>query len=172
MRLRDVSYPIAVLQNDGLYGGGGGGLSSPRRWDYNIADYYLKGAFDDAIIYDSTGKKFEVERILLYPSHWLDNLGDRADHFFLGKSNPDPANVDMELRQVGELTVETFVREITEIILANPSWWNGKFSEQEMRDLLRECSTVAEAIDKIGVLDRTGGEKLKGRSRKAVDLRR
>ena len=53
MRLRDLTYPIAVLRPDLLAGGKNGGFGSPRRWAYNIADYYLKGGFDDAVFYDA-----------------------------------------------------------------------------------------------------------------------
>ncbi|HSF93562.1 MAG TPA: hypothetical protein VLA52_00935 [Thermohalobaculum sp.] len=167
-----MTYPIAALKKDVLMGGRNAGLSSPRRWDFNIADYYMKGGFDGAIFYDSEGRKFKVVKIMLSPSQWWYYLGDLAGNFFLPrKVKTSMANVDMELKQIGKLSLDQFSDELRSIALANPSWWKRHSSEKEIREMFKGCATFAAAIDDIGVLDSPGKERLKGRSDVIVDLR-
>jgi hypothetical protein len=171
MRLRELKYPVANLRPYSLMGGRNATFSSRRRWDFNIAESYLKGYFDDAIIYDSEGHKFEAVKIVLSPSQWWYRLGDLAANFFLTRNKPDPTNVDMELRQIAQRSLDELRTELREVALANPSWWKRHSSEQEIRDMFKGCSTIAEAIDDIGVLDKPGKERPKGHSDKVVDLR-
>jgi hypothetical protein len=78
----------------------------------------------------------------------------------------------MELRQVGQLTLGEFCEELRGIALEHPSWWKRHSTEHEIRSMFEGCSTFAEAIDDIGILDEPQKERVKGRSDKTVDFRK
>ncbi len=186
MRLRELKYPIAVLQPNCLMGGKNADLARRRRFDVNLADYLRRGGYDDALIYDADGNEYEVETIELHPLElhsrigiWLElpleMLAMAIGKFLRRKYQPpdwsDLAWVDMILKRRRQLSFDEFRNELRNVALAHPEWWRRHSTKAEIEDLFKECKTFAEAIHEIGVLDPSGKEKLPGKSSKVVDLR-
>lgn len=173
MRLRELTYPIAVvLPNIGMSGGDGGSYGKATRFRWNLAPFYINGNFDDAVIYDCDGRRFEVDKIELRKPAWWRYLLNRLGYLII---LPDPdakhmVDVDMILRQTAQLTLEDFKTELTEILLDNPAWWKGRFSRHVISTFFRDDTDIKGAINRIGIIDK---EKWKapGKSAKVVDLR-
>ncbi len=173
MRLRELTYPIAIVRPNGLMGGRSAQLSGPSRFAWNFAPYYLEGGFDHAVFYDSEGRVFEVKRIELTKPQWWRYVLDRLDYLIIFP-NPDiedVVNVDMVLSQTGTITLEDFCKRMVDLLLSHPSWWKRFSTEARVRRIFEGDTTFKDAIDHIGVYDPPGKEKLPGRSSKAVDLR-
>lgn len=173
MRLRELKFPIAIEKPDAFLGGWGAGIQKPSRFNWKIASYYLEGGYDDAIIYDSDGRRFEVKTIELRKPKWWRYVFERLDNFIV-LPNPDAepmANVDMVLRQTGTLTLDEFCNHVLDVLLANPSWWKRFSTEARVRKIFEGDTTFEEAINHIGIYDPPGKEKLPGKSSKVVDLR-
>lgn len=173
MRLRELTFPIAVRKTTSLMGGRNAGLHKICGFDFNIAEYYKKGGYDDVTIYDSMGREFSVAAIEFRRPHWIHYLRSRAGNFFIlpDRDKADMVTVDMQLQFVKQHTLNGFCTELRELALQNPKWWKRHSSQKEIESMFENCSTFAEAINDIGVLDAPGKEKLKGKSNKIVDLR-
>lgn len=172
MRLRELKFPIAVLRPGSLIGGEAAGLGSAKWYDFNLASYYLKGAYDNATIYDSNGEKYVVVSIELTRPNWVHYLLDLAGNFFIPRRDAEPmARVDMTLGKVGQLSLIEFCEEIRNVALSHPSWWQRHSNEAEVTGMFDGCTTFEAAINSIGVLDPPGTERLGKESSKVVDLR-
>lgn len=173
MRLRELKYPIAIQQDHSLVGGWGAGLNKSSRFNWNVASYYLKGGYDDAIIFDSAGRQFEVIAIELRKPEWWRYVLDRLGYLLvLPNPGAEPmANVDMELRQTAQLSFEEFCESTLTLLLANPSWWNRFSTEARVRKIFEGDKSFAEAINHIGIYEAPGEERVPGSSSKVVDLR-
>lgn len=174
MRLRELAFPIAVLRPNSLMGGRNAGLKTKNRYNFNIAQYYTDGAYDEARIFDSEGREFRVSKIIFDRACFVYYALERLDYLLIFK-NPDPTDmvrVDMELELVRNLSLEQFCTELTQIALDHPNWWKRHSTRDEIEQMFKGTKTFAEAIDEIGVLDPPGKEKLPGKSTKVVDLRK
>ena len=173
MRLRKLKYPIAIETRTFLQGGWGAALHKPSRYNWNLASYYQSGGYDDAIIYDSTGRRFEIEVIELRKPAWWRYVLDRLGYLII-LPNPDAepmVDVDMVLRQTGTLTLEEFCQHMLDLLIDNPSWWSRFSTEARVRKIFEGDHTFEEAINHIGIYDPPGKERLPGRSSKVCDLR-
>lgn len=169
MRLRELKYPLVVLNDSLLMGGKNAGLATKHRWNANVSDHYIKGGYDEALIIDSVGRKFEVKRIYLSSINPLQKILSYL--IYAGKAS-ERANIDMDLNQIGKYTLPVFCDAMRHLALDHPTWWERHSSRQEIAEMFKGCSTFKDAINDIGVLDPPEPEKLKGYSEKVVDLRR
>jgi len=173
LRLRELTFPIAVEDPGQLLGGVSAGLGKPASFDWNVASYYLKGGYDDVIIYDSDGRRFEVESIELTSPQWWRYVLDRLGHLIVipNRDIDDIARVDMVLRQTGTLSLDEFCHHVIQLLLANPTWWKRFSTEARVRKIFEGDETFKDAINHIGVYDPPRTRKLRGRSEKTVDMR-
>lgn len=173
MNLRELSFPIAVLRPTSLIGGANAGLASPSRFNFNSAKFFLDGGYDDAVIFDSEGREFDIAKIFFMRPSWYSYFLKRLDYLIIFR-DPDPADmvrIDMELILTRHLSLNQFCSELTQIALSHPSWWTRHSKREEIEQMFTGIKTFAQAIDQIGVLDPPGKEKLPGKSTKVVDLR-
>jgi hypothetical protein len=168
MYLTELTYPIAIQRPNSMMGGKDAGLSSARRWRGNDADYYLRGGFQNAIIYASDGGQFEIERILLKPLSLIDKVVSTVAH-----AGPlsDECNVEMELCRTGELSLVEFCGFVRGLALENPSWWKPHSDRGEIETMFDGCTTFKDAINDIGVLDPPKNPTPKGKPTNVIDLR-
>ncbi len=173
MQLRELTFPIAVSRPSSLIGGRNAGLHKRSKFDFSVAEYFLKGGYDNAKIYDARGKEFEVVSIEFRQPNWVYYFLQRADNFFIFpiKDKTDMVRVDMVLQQTRELSLNQFCNEFRKVALEHPTWWKRHSSHAEIEQMFSSCTTFAQAINDIGVLDPTGREKLPGKSTLVVDLR-
>ncbi|MEO9897300.1 MAG: hypothetical protein ABJD13_05710 [Paracoccaceae bacterium] len=168
MYLTELTYPIAIQEPNSVMGGKNAGLSSPRRWRGNVADYYLRGGFQNATIYTSDGGRFEIEKILLKPLSLLDKLVSTVAH---AGSLSDECNVDMELQQTGELSLAEFCETVRGLALQNPNWWKRHSERGEIEAMFDGCNTFMDAINDIGILDAPKKPSPRGKPTNVIDLR-
>jgi len=150
MYLTELAYPIAIQEPACLMGGKNAGLSSPRRWRGNIAEYYQRGGFQQAIIYASDGRRFEIEKIILKPLSILDKI---ISSVTTEGSISNECNVEMELTETGRLTLVEFCDFARGLALENPRWWKRHSEQSEIEAMFDGCTTFKQAINEIGVLD-------------------
>lgn len=168
MRLRKLKYPLAFFFPNQIWGGKNAALASHWRWAHRVAEYYLSGAMDDVIIVDSSGQRFEIEKIELRP---LSPLSRVLSFILTSGPKSELADVDMVLRHVGTYTLDEFCQEIRATALKHPEWWERHSDRSEIEQMFEGCDTFKAAINDIGVLDPSKQKKRKGRSLKTVDLR-
>ncbi len=170
MRLRQLKFPIAVLKPNSLMGGKNAGLSRPSSFNEKVASYYLKGGYDDALLYDSDGNEFSVRSIEFGKVSPLARVKELL-HWTSGGSD-DLVRVDMELEHLRTLSFDQFCSELREIALDHPTWWKRHSERAEIEAMFTNAKTFSEAIEDIGVLDPPGKERLPGKSTKIVDMRK
>jgi hypothetical protein len=186
MRLRKLKFPIAVLEPRRLMGGKNAGLSRLSWFNVCEPDFFRRGGYADALIYDSKGNEYEVETIELHKLPLLSRIGiwvslplerlATAVYRLFGRKYRGPdfndvARVDMILKKRRQLSFDEFCNELRNVALAHPEWWRRHSTQAEIQDLFKDSKTFVDAIHAIGVLDPPGKEKLPGRSSKVVDLR-
>lgn len=154
-------------------GGRNAGLHKSAEFDFNVAEFYLKGGYDDAVIFDASGREFQVQSIEFRKPSWVHYFLRRAGNLFIfpDTDKTDMVRVDMVLQQTRELSLEPLCNELRMAALAHPNWWKRHSSQIEIEQMFVNCTTFAQAINDIGVLDPPGREKLLGKSTKIVDLR-
>lgn len=175
MRLHELEFPIAILFHDGIYGGRHGRLSNRlRSFSFAHDEEFLNGLFDDAIIYNSSGRRMEILSIELTQTDWWRRMIRRADFFFIfpDRAKGRFAKVDMELKETGLLSLAEFKDEIKNIVLAHPQWWKRHSSKSEIQSMFDGCGTFKDAFDDIGYLEAYPEMQSKGVSKLAVDLRK
>jgi len=172
MRIREAAYPILVRFPGYLAGGTGGGYSRPSRFEFNRADYFRTGVWDDAVIFDSQGRVFTVDAIEFTRPGWWRYLLHYAGDFFIPNKRwwDEMVSVDMRLTQTRALDLPTLARELSDVALARSDWWLDRTSA-EIEELFTGSSTIADLIDKVGFLGPEHEEKPTGCSKKIVDLR-
>lgn len=168
MHLTELNYPIAIQEPNSVMGGKNAGLSSPRRWRGNDSGYYLRGGFQNSIIYSSDGGRFEIGKIFLRPLNLFDKLVSTVAH-----AGPlsDECNIDMELQQTGELSLTEFCETVRGLALQNPSWWKRHSDRAEIEAMFDGCNTFKDAINEIGVLDAPQKPRPRGKPTNVIDLR-
>jgi hypothetical protein len=152
----------------------------------NLPDFYKRGGYADALVYDYNGNEYEVETIELHPLSLLSRIGIWLSlpiewlaafvyrlfgRKYRGPDFNDVARVDMILKKRRQLSFDEFCNELRNVALAHPEWWRRHSTQAEIQDLFKDSKTFVDAIHAIGVLDPPGKEKLPGRSSKVVDLR-
>ena len=165
-KIRQITYPIAILEPDGLSGGKHGGGGSSRRWNHCDDSFFLEGGIDDVIIYDSDGRKFIVEKIYLSKVKAYDIVFG----YLINGYDSNSVRVDMDLKQIDQLTFSQFREELLEKVLANPNWWKGRYYKKNVLKKF-DASTFSELINNIEVLEPRSLPKLKGYSDKVFDNR-
>ena len=168
MRLLDLEYPIAIIERDLMMGGKNAGLGSKRRWRNSLASYFLGGGYHSAEIVDARGRRFSVQKILLLPRNNLDRF---LGIFTTTGPSSEITNVDMELRLVRQYALSEFCDEMRKLALSRPEWWKRHSSEDEIREMFKGCTTFAEAIDDIGILDAPNSTRRPEKSVEGVDMR-
>lgn len=175
MQLRELNFPIAIEFTDGIEGGLGSLRSkSSSCFEFIYDEEFLKGRFDDAVIYDSSGRYYKVVEIKLFDPPWWRLLLRRASGFFIfpDKAKGRFAKVDMQLHELGELPLAEFKELIRTKALENPDWWKRHSRKREIQSMMMNSSTFPEAISDIGVLEIPSKRReWQGISEKTVDLR-
>lgn len=173
MRLRELEFPIAILQTHSLMGGKAGGLSSVRRFNFNLESFYRRGGFADAVIFDSTGKECAVEAIIFdRPSLWS-YVGERLGYLLIlpNRKKEPMVRIDMELNPLQTLTIEEMKDRFLRVALKNPTWWQRHASQGEIETMFVDCNSIREVINAIGVLDPPGRERLGNKKVPIIDNR-
>lgn len=156
-----------------MLGGSGSPYRNASSFNYMTASFLKGGAWDDAVVYDSTGAKYEVEAIELTKPGWVYWFLDRAGHFFiLPRKNAEPmARVDMVLREVSRLDFVAFRNELRSTVLSNPKWWRRYSTESEVISMFEACTSYEAVIECVGVREPSLRHEHQGASKKIVDLR-
>jgi hypothetical protein len=173
MRLSELAFPIAVLREDSLCGGNASHLGRMPHFFMRKASACLNGYYDNAVIYDSTGRKLVIEAIELRKPPWLHRIARKAGHLFIFPDNDwdDLASIDMVLRQIGLHTLETFRTELRDIALGHPEWWKRFTTAEAISERFEAPTSISDIIENIGTLEQKRLDRLPGRSTKCQDMR-
>lgn len=173
MRLRELTFPIAIRYPNELEGGRNCFLHSIARFNWTVADAYDDSRFENVEITDSTGHAYRVTKIFfMKPTFWNWFLNRLGHLLILPPSDwRRPIDVDMELEETRTFTLEQFTQEYRELILAHPAWWKRYAKREDMERKFATATTFKEAINEIGSLSPSDNMVYRGKSNKIVDLR-
>lgn len=120
-KLSELEFPIAIIRPDSVVGGKSANLTSYRRFRTMLADYFLEGGWNGALIVDADGGMHKVSSVTLAPLHWLDAIAS-ALRFRNGAK--ELCRVDAELERIDRLDLEGFIALVMPRILGNKNWWD------------------------------------------------
>ena len=166
MRLRELTFPILVLHTASVEGDTFG--RSARTWNYVIAEYFTGGGYDDAIIIDATGNRYTINKIYLKKPSIISRI---TSGLLVDLEGMSAADVDMELKLSGKMSVDDVQREVVNIARAHPEILFDDLSVEWLENMYSSCSSVEEAIRETPTLMSNQSRLPDGKSDKVIDLR-